>query len=174
MRAIVAIDENRGISSNGAMLHHIPEDLAHFRKTTMGHTIIMGHNTFLSLPNGPLDGRRNIVLSRKTPPPRYDGVEIYKSLDDIARDITKDELRTSFIIGGQEVYEATLHLCTEAFVTKIMATSTADRFFPILDSRWTLVHSSEVKTFGNLKFQFQTYKNSKKEELHEVYLKHNV
>ncbi len=60
---IVAIDRNNGIGYNNRLLAHIPGDLRRFREITMGHCLIMGKNTWESLPNRPLAGRKNIVLT---------------------------------------------------------------------------------------------------------------
>lgn len=60
---IVAIANNNAIGKDNKLLCHLPEDLKHFKEITKGHTVIMGRNTFLSLPKGALPNRRNIVLS---------------------------------------------------------------------------------------------------------------
>ena len=61
---IVAISNNRTIGLNNQMPWHIPEDFKHFKETTLGHTVVMGENTFKSLGR-PLPGRRNVVLTDK-------------------------------------------------------------------------------------------------------------
>ena len=61
---IVAVTRNNAIGTNGDLLYHISADLKHFKEITMGHPIIMGRKTFESFPNGPLPGRRNIVITR--------------------------------------------------------------------------------------------------------------
>ena len=66
---IVAIDQNNGIGKDNSMPWHLSDDLRRFKAITMGHTVIMGRNTWLSLPFKPLKGRRNIVITRN---PQYD------------------------------------------------------------------------------------------------------
>ena len=61
---IAAVAKNRGIGLDNKLLYWLPNDLKRFKALTTGHTIIMGRNTFLSLPKGALPNRRNIVLSR--------------------------------------------------------------------------------------------------------------
>ncbi|MCD6333047.1 MAG: dihydrofolate reductase, partial [Bacteroidales bacterium] len=60
---IVAIARNRAIGLNNQLLWHIPEDFKWFKKHTLGHPVIMGRNTYLSLPVKPLPKRKNIVIT---------------------------------------------------------------------------------------------------------------
>ena len=76
---IVAIAQNRVIGSDNKMLWHIPEDFAHFKKTTMGHPIIMGRKTWESLGR-PLPGRKNVVITRQKDY-EAEGAEIVSSLE---------------------------------------------------------------------------------------------
>ena len=64
INVIAAVAKNRGIGLDNKLLYWLPNDLKRFKALTTGHTIIMGRNTFLSLPKGALPNRRNIVLSR--------------------------------------------------------------------------------------------------------------
>ena len=59
---IVAIAENNAIGKDNKLLWHIPDDLKRFKKITANHTVIMGKNTFFSLPSGALPNRKNIVI----------------------------------------------------------------------------------------------------------------
>ena len=62
---IAAVARNRAIGFENKLIYWLPNDLKRFKQLTTGHTIVMGRNTFESLPNGPLPNRRNIVLTRK-------------------------------------------------------------------------------------------------------------
>ena len=64
INVIAAVAKDRGIGFENKLLYWLPNDLKRFKALTTGHTIIMGRNTFLSLPKGALPNRRNIVLSR--------------------------------------------------------------------------------------------------------------
>ena len=66
MNLIVAISENNAIGKSGDLLCHLPNDLKYFKQLTTDATVVMGKNTFLSLPRRPLPNRRNIVLTRDT------------------------------------------------------------------------------------------------------------
>ena len=124
MKAIVAIDENYGIGKNGELLIHNKEDMKFFKEKTMGHTVIMGKKTYLSLP-GVLKGRKNIVLTRGN----IDNKNItvchdYKEL------INLDD---AFVIGGGEIYKLFLHYYDEIYITVNKGNYDADTFFPKFD-----------------------------------------
>ena len=73
---IAAVANNRAIGFKNKLIYWLPNDLKRFKALTTGHTIIMGRNTYLSLPKGALPNRRNIVLSRSAfvSPPKLGGV----------------------------------------------------------------------------------------------------
>ena len=72
---IAAVAKNRAIGFQNKLIYWLPNDLKRFKALTTGHTIIMGRNTFLSLPKGALPNRRNIVLSRSTK--AFHGCDVY-------------------------------------------------------------------------------------------------
>ncbi len=89
MKAIVAVDSNWGIGYKGSLLLRIPEDMKFFKEMTLGKVVIMGRETFESLPGKePLKDRVNIVLSTKE---GYGGdrITLFNSLDGIIREIKK-------------------------------------------------------------------------------------
>ena len=155
MQAIVAVDENWGIGREGQLLFHLKADLARFRALTVGHTVIMGRKTLLSLPGGrPLPKRRNIVLSRD-PSFAPQGTETAHSAEEAARMAEKD----AFCIGGGSVYRQLLPWCDRIYVTRVFASAAADTFFPDLDSdpRWSVAEQSEIMEENGLRFQYVTY-----------------
>ena len=77
---IAAVAKNRAIGYQNKLIYWLPNDLKRFKALTTGHTIIMGRNTFLSLPKGALPNRRNIVLSRSVK--SFEGCDVYPSLAD--------------------------------------------------------------------------------------------
>lgn len=134
---IVAMSANHAIGYKGLLPWHLPEDLAHFKQITMGHTIIMGRHTFESLPHGALPGRRNIVLSRNVREKPHD-YDICQSLEEALEkcDCNNEEV---FIIGGAEVYRQSLHLVRKLYITLVDTDPVeADTFFPSIDMEaWT-------------------------------------
>lgn len=128
---IVCIAENNAIGFENKLIYWLPNDLKRFKQLTTGHTIIMGRNTFKSLPKGALPNRRNIVLSRQqglTLP----GAECYPSLEEALRHCTPDE--EIYIIGGASVYKQALALTDRLLITHVDNTpEKADTFFPTID-----------------------------------------
>lgn len=124
---IAAVDRKMAIGYQNKLLFWLPNDLKRFKALTTGHTIIMGRNTFDSLPKGALPNRRNIVLSRKqTDCP---GAEVYPSLEDALARCDSDE--AVYIIGGASVYRQALPLADVLCLTEIDAEAPqADTYFP--------------------------------------------
>lgn len=129
---VVAIADGGVIGKDGTLPWRIPEDLAHFKATTMGHAILMGRKTHVSIGR-PLPGRRNIVVSRSMV--SFEGCESATSLADaiaLAR-TTDDEPR---IIGGAALYEAALPLATRVFLTEIHRRVDGDTYFHFDREGW--------------------------------------
>ena len=130
---IVATDARRGIGIDNSMPWHLPEDMAHFKRLTSGHTVIMGRKTFDSIGR-PLPNRRNIVISRNAGWSR-DGAERVGSL---AEAIALAGAEPAFVIGGAQIYAQALPLCTELIITEVGAVFDCDAFFPEPDPAvWT-------------------------------------
>jgi dihydrofolate reductase len=130
---IAAVARNRAIGFKNKLIYWLPNDLKRFKALTTGHTIIMGRNTFLSLPKGALPNRRNIVLSRSAK--AFEGCEVYPSLEDALKHCAPDE--DIYIIGGASVYKQALQLADRLCLTEIDDTPTeADTFFPPYDEGW--------------------------------------
>lgn len=138
---IVAIDENNAIGKENQLLCHLPNDLKYFKSVTQGHTVIMGRNTYESLPNGALPNRRNIVLSRNKDL-RLERCEVSSSLEEaIALCSNESEV---FIIGGATVYAKAIDLADKLYITYIHHKfEGADAFFPKVDeNKW--IESSRI------------------------------
>src|SRR5579864_9550221 len=123
---IVATDANHGIGINNTLPWHLPEDLAHFKRTTTGHPIIMGRKTFDSIGR-PLPNRRNIVITRN-PQWQHAGVESAGSIAAAAA-LVHDSGAEAFIIGGAQVYAEALPLAERLIVTEIAKSFDCDAFF---------------------------------------------
>jgi dihydrofolate reductase len=117
---------NRVIGANGALPWHLPADLQRFKAVTMGHHLIMGRTTFESIGR-PLPGRTSIVLTRD-PSARFPGAVVAHSLDEAIERVAGDP--EVFVIGGEEVFRATLPIADRILQT----------VFPEVDPRdWTVV-----------------------------------
>lgn len=128
---IVATDKNMAIGYQNKLLFWLPNDLKRFKELTTGNTIIMGRNTFLSLPKGALPNRRNIVLSTRKDA-SFPGAETYASLEEAIKACKEDE--KIYIIGGASVYKQALPLADVLCITEIDAEAPeADTYFPTID-----------------------------------------
>ena len=116
---IVAVGENLEIGKNGSLPWHHPEDLSFFKRTTSGHTVVMGFNTWVSIGR-PLPNRKNVVISR-TRVPNNDGVVCLRSVEDVVN-MFNDTEQIVFVIGGSHTYESFGSLIEEWLVTRIPET----------------------------------------------------
>ena len=123
---IIAVARNGVIGKEGGLPWHIPEDLKHFKRTTVGHTVIMGRRTHESIGRA-LPSRRNIVVTRQRAA-AFAGCEVAQSLEEA---IASARLTDScpFVIGGASLYEEALPLATEIYLTEIDRDVVGDTFF---------------------------------------------
>ena len=136
---IAAVAKDRAIGFENKLIYWLPNDLMRFKALTTGHTIVMGRNTFLSLPKGALPNRRNIVLSRSQK--EFPGCETYSSLKEALQHCAPDE--EIYIIGGASVYKQALPIADRLCLTEIDDTpEQADTFFPPYDE-WQEVSREE-------------------------------
>lgn len=125
LAAIVATDARRVIGHQGALPWHHPEDLKFFKRTTLGHPVLMGRTTFESIGR-PLPGRHNLVLSRTLAP--REGVTVLRDLAEL--DAACPGADRIFVIGGAQVYAELLPRCDELFLTLVAGEHEGDAFFP--------------------------------------------
>ena len=131
---IVATDRQGGIGIENRLPWRLPEDLAHFKRVTSGHAVIMGRKTFESIGR-PLPNRRNIVITRN-PAWRHEGVETAGS-PEAAIALLDAPNAEAFLIGGADIYRQALSLCSRLVVTQIDKEFACDAFFPTIDpSEW--------------------------------------
>ena len=161
MKAIVAVDQNWGIGYKGKLLERIPEDMKFFKQTTIGKVVIMGRETFASLPGGePLKDRINIVLCEDK---QFSDkkITVCSSLNELFIKIKKYLTDEVFVIGGEIVYAELLPYCSEAYITKIENTYAADKYFPNLDKddSWELVVRGESQSYNNIRYYFERFIN---------------
>ena len=153
---VAAMDINRAIGRNNALLWHIPEDLKHFKSLTMGHTVLMGRKTFESVGR-PLPKRRNVVITRNLDW-KFPDVEVYQSLEEALYALKS--LETIMIVGGAEVYSQAMPLANKLEITHIEAAfKDADSFFPVIDEDFWQESSRKesVQPETGLKYAFVSY-----------------
>ncbi|WP_028399654.1 dihydrofolate reductase [Ectobacillus panaciterrae] len=131
---IVAMDQNRLIGSHNDLPWRLPADLAYFKKTTMGHPIIMGRKTFESIGK-PLPGRENIIVTRNKEY-QAEGCTVVHSISELLERFasTAEEV---FVIGGAELFQEALPAAERLYITYIEELFTGDTWFPeISEAEW--------------------------------------
>lgn len=133
---IVALASNNAIGKDNDLLWHISDDLKRFKSLTMDHTVIMGRNTWDSLPRRPLPKRRNVVLTHNTDF-KAEGADVVHSVDEVMRIVADEE--EAFVMGGATLYRQFLPLAQRLYITHVHASFDADVYFPEIDlSRYRL------------------------------------
>lgn len=160
-KLIVCLNTRRVIGNDGKLLYHIKNDLANFKSITSGNVVIMGRNTFESLPNkSPLSNRVNIVI---TSDENYcvdanDDIYIVHSIEDaisMSKSLFYD--KDAFVIGGASIYDQFLKkgVIEEMYLTKVYDDAEGDTVFPQYDeSEWKPFYNSTVQREGTLGFEF--------------------
>jgi len=132
---VAAVAENGVIGRDGALPWRIKADMAHFRRLTIGHPVVMGRKTFLSL-RGPLPQRTNIVVSRD-PAFAAPGVAVAQALDTALETAHGDTLRRGvtdvMVIGGADIFAALIDQASRLEITRIHARPVGDTAFPPID-----------------------------------------
>ena len=154
---IVAIAQNNAIGKDNDLIWHISDDLKRFKALTSGHTVIMGRNTWNSLPRRPLPKRRNIVLTHDVTFAE-EGAEVAHSLQQVLEMVRDEE--EAFIMGGAAVYRQLLPFANRIYVTWVWQDFDADVYFPVIDmSVFAKVSESEVfvDAESGLRFSYADY-----------------
>ena len=160
LHLIYARARNGVIGRDGRMPWHLPEDLAHFKRTTLGQPVIMGRKTWEGLPVAfrPLPGRRNIVITRQTDW-QAEGAEVAHSLEQAIALCQKEPV--SWIMGGAQIYQQAQPLAQQVVVTEIDADFAGDAYAPELDANWREQKASPWHVGGSgLSYRFVTYQRN--------------
>ena len=164
---IAAVAKNRVIGRDNQLIWNIPEDMAHFKVLTQGHTVLMGRKTWESLPPRfrPLPGRRNIVISRQA---NYSapGAEVADSLENGLKlastlEPAVDLMATTliFIIGGEQIYTQAMALADRLEITEVDLEPEGDAWFPEISAvDWKLVAKNTPPSQSGTGFSFLTYR----------------
>ncbi|MEO6145232.1 MAG: dihydrofolate reductase [Dermatophilaceae bacterium] len=145
---LAAVGTNLVIGRDGDMPWHLPEDLAHFKATTMGHTMVMGRKTYEAIGRA-LPGRRTIVITRQQDWHAAD-VEVAHSLADALSLAGPTEV---FVVGGGEVYREAMPFADQMMLTEIEVSPEGDAFFPAFGPH----HWQESARVAHDGFAFVTY-----------------
>lgn len=154
---VAALARNSVIGASGKLPWHLPEDLKHFKKLTLGHPVIMGRRTWDSLGK-PLPGRENIVISRKTGF-EAPGASVAASVE-AAIALCAGE-PAAFVIGGAEIYAAALPLADGLVLTEIDRDYEGDTRFPDWDRKcWRATQKETHTSAEGVRFDFVLYEKA--------------
>jgi dihydrofolate reductase len=154
--AIVACSLNRVIGRNGELPWNLPEDLARFKRLTMGKYVVLGRKTMEAIGRA-LPGRVMVVLSRNERPALF-GCPVISDMAAWVRTLPHGQ--EIMIAGGGEIYDLLLPVCSLVYQTQVNQTLAGDAFFPELDSQEWLLEEEEpgmVKGQHTEAFRFLTY-----------------
>ncbi len=171
MNYIVAVDREWGIGKQNDLLFSLKGDMAFFRSTTSGKTVIMGDKTLASLPGGqPLKNRTNIVmtLDEDFSPPQ--GVTVCHSLNQLFTLLnTMETTEDVYVIGGATIYNLLYPYCQYAYITKVDALGGAEVFIENLDEKpnWHVCHTGETQEENGISYTFYTYENQQVQPFHQ-------
>lgn len=122
---IAAHDPNLVIGKDGELPWHYKEDLKFFKKTTMGHPLLMGRKVFEEFNEKPLPGREAFVLSKSK---NYDHVPTFSSVEEALNSLSNRDV--VFVIGGGEIYKQTIEHTDKLIITEIHKKYEGDTYFP--------------------------------------------
>ena len=156
LHMIYARARNGVIGKDNQMPWHLPEDLAHFKRVTLGQPVIMGRKTWDSLPARfrPLPGRLNIVVTRQCDWASEGAVRAH-SLEQALQ--LCGEVPDAWIMGGADIYRQAEPLASTAVVTEIDADFEGDAFAPVLSPKWREVQRESHTAASGLPFSFVTF-----------------
>ncbi len=156
LHLIYARAANGVIGINGALPWHLPEDLAHFKRTTLGCPVIMGRKTWDSLPPKfrSLPGRTNIVVTRQ-PDWHETGAQPAQNLREALQ--LCEQASDVWVIGGAQLYALAEPLASTAVVTEIEQDFAGDAFAPTLGPAWKESARDRQVAASGLAFSFVTY-----------------
>ena len=145
-KAIVAMSLNRAIGKDNKLPWHLPEDLKWFKKLTTGHVIIMGRKTWDSIGK-PLPNRESIVVTRTEIP----GIRTVRNLSEINPNA---DAREYFVIGGAQLFQEALPLCSDLFLTLVKREVEGDVFLGTFEDRFVLRETiQDAPDFSILHYQ---------------------
>lgn len=159
---IVAVAQNQVIGKDNMLLWHLSDDLKRFKSLTSGHSVVMGRNTWRSLPRRPLPKRRNIVLTHDLDF-HEEGAEAVHSLPKLMECIKDEE--EAFCIGGSMLYRQLMPYAQRLYVTWVFQDFEGDALFPIIDeSVFYRSEESQIQTdeATGLRYQYVCYERRPK------------
>jgi dihydrofolate reductase len=154
---VAAVAANGIIGAAGKLPWHLPEDLKHFKRLTLGRPVIMGRRTWESLP-GPLAGRENIVVSTRAGY-QAPGAAVASSLEAALALCAGEDV--AFVIGGSRLFQESIPIASGLVLTEIKKDYPGDTWFPDWDrSQWRESQRESHVAAGGTKFDFVLYERA--------------
>lgn len=159
---VVCINNKNALGKNNELLYHIPSDLANFKRLTNGGVLIMGKNTYESLPKKPLPNRKTIIICDEEDyiPQASEEVLVIDSIDNAMQLAETLGNENVFVVGGASIYRQfmELGLVDKMYVTRVNDDIEGDVVFPeISEDNWIVRYLSDNMTFENLTYNFIIY-----------------
>ena len=158
---IYARSKNYCIGKDGKIPWHLPNDFAHFKKTTLGSPIIMGRKTYEDHQSA-LPGRLNILVTRQSNYKAAEGILIVDSLDK-ALASARQQNKTIFIIGGVSFFKYGYEVCDQVFETVVDADIDGDAYIPNFDyTTWSTELLTQQEVDDRHAFCFSVYRHQRR------------
>jgi len=155
---IAGIGKNRELGKDNTLIWHLKEDLKFFKDNTMGHKIVMGYNTYTSLPKK-LPGREPIVLTHKKI--QIDGVRTFNEIETLKKYLKRLK-KDVYIIGGSSIYQLFLQDADELLLTEIDAEcKDADVYFPKFKKKDYKKKIIKKANENNINYKYVSYRRVK-------------
>jgi dihydrofolate reductase len=153
IRFIAAIDSKLGMANDQGIPWQgkVPSDVAYFRDKTLGSTILMGYGPYKEF-NSPLPDRNNVVASS-----RAESVQPGFKLTTNAREFLTDETSDVWVIGGPGLFNQTLDLADELYLTRIEGDFNCSKFFPEFSDKFEIKSSEASITENGIEFHFEIW-----------------
>lgn len=149
----VAVAANRIIGGDNDLPWYLPEDLKHFKKITLGHTVLMGRKTYDSIVKRlgkPLPGRKNVVITRNVDFVAPPEVLIFHNLDDALAALKDEDV---YVIGGAQIFAAAFPSAEKIYITHVKKAYDGDVYFPEVDwQQW-----DKIEEDPHEEYTFATY-----------------
>lgn len=156
---IAAIGKNNELGKDNKLIWYLPNDLKFFKENTMGSPIVMGYNTFKSLPRL-LPGRKHIVLTHKEiefP----EGVDVFHDKEDLLKSLANYK-GDVFVIGGASIYKQFIGDADKMLLTEVdKEEKTADVFFPVFNKEEYITTLLNENEDNGIKYKHLEYKRKK-------------
>jgi len=141
---VVAASTNNAIGKNNQLLWHLPNDMKYFKNVTWAMPVAMGRLSFVALNSEPLNGRINIVITRRKDFSAK-GVVVVHKIDNAIFFAYQNDYNELMVIGGGEIFKAIMPKADKIYLTRVHAIfEDADTFFPEIDEKkWSLTSNQD-------------------------------